>query len=287
MSSASITACVPSTYQHSRGHAGMISESPATIQRAACQELETRPRHAPARRTRENPQSAVGLKKLVHDLRESLAVIMLATDGALRSARSPGSTETLKLIREEAVRAEQIMQSTIERACGAVSKPPANLNSVAQRAVAAAQRYCDAWTDHRPAWDVDLARPAPWVEMDGVAIEQVIVNLMKNAVESSAGAVRITLRTVCKPELAEVIVSDNGGGIPRESLPRIFEPHYSTKHGAAARGLGLSICSELVTAHGGKLRVQSEVGRGSVFTVELPRANRRPTEAARRGEIAS
>ncbi|HEY7820775.1 MAG TPA: ATP-binding protein, partial [Vicinamibacteria bacterium] len=71
---------------------------------------------------------------------------------------------------------------------------------------------------------------------------------------------------------------DNGHGIPTESLPRIFDPGFTTKGVGVGTGLGLSIAYRIVSNHGGALKVRSEVGKGSEFTVEIP-IDRRPPKA--------
>ncbi|MEM9701053.1 MAG: ATP-binding protein, partial [Planctomycetota bacterium] len=74
----------------------------------------------------------------------------------------------------------------------------------------------------------------------------------------------------------EVSVKDTGAGIPREALPKIFEPFYSTKtlgdEAGGGTGLGLPLCRDVIEAHGGRIRVDSAVGHGTCFTLKFPRA---------------
>lgn len=246
------------------------SQSVDTMQRLADGTAGPRSSFESSTLDREIPSGFVALKEMVHELRDPLTLIMLAAGRALNSLRSGSAFDSLVMIREESVRVEQIMQGAMQRAtCQDVFKTVGNLNTVAQRAVATAQRYCEAAPRSRLTWTLDLTEPAPWIPMHAVAIEQVIVNLIKNAVESSDLALRIDVQTVNSPELAEVRVSDNGRGISRRALPRVFEQFVSTKRGGG-RGLGLSICNEIVTGHGGQILVQSELDLGSVFTIQLP-----------------
>ena len=70
-----------------------------------------------------------------------------------------------------------------------------------------------------------------------------------------------------------VAISDTGSGIPAENLSKLFEPFFTTKEGGKGTGLGLSISYEIIKKHGGEINVQSEVGKGSTFTVQLPMMN--------------
>jgi len=112
-------------------------------------------------------------------------------------------------------------------------------------------------------------------------IAQVIMNLVTNAAfaipDGREGEIVIRLHPGT-PGMVGIDVSDNGRGIAPELTERIFEPFFTTRPTGEGRGtgLGLAICNAIVTAHGGTIAVQSEVGKGSTFRVELPAA---PTEA--------
>lgn len=110
------------------------------------------------------------------------------------------------------------------------------------------------------------------VEINPGEIQQVLINLLVNARQSLAGTeqarVQISIRPV--PDGVVVEVSDNGPGVPQESLDRIFEPFFTTREMGQGVGLGLSISREIVTAHGGELRHQPSPQGGACFVVELP-----------------
>jgi signal transduction histidine kinase len=105
---------------------------------------------------------------------------------------------------------------------------------------------------------------------DAERIRQVLLNLLDNAAKASPEGASITLRTRADGERVAIEVSDHGRGIEADSLPRIFEPFYTTRPDGT--GLGLAIVQKLVTAHRGEIRVKSEPGTGSTFTVLLPAA---------------
>ena len=114
----------------------------------------------------------------------------------------------------------------------------------------------------------------PAILADKGKLAQVMINLLINAVqaleEGREKANRITLRTNHCDGVITIQVSDTGPGIPEHILPRIFEPFFTTKTRDAGTGLGLSLSSEIIRAHGGTIEVSSCVARGTTFTITLP-----------------
>jgi NtrC-family two-component system sensor histidine kinase KinB len=111
----------------------------------------------------------------------------------------------------------------------------------------------------------------PQVRADRGQITRVLVNLLNNAVRHSPNGGEVTVTARLIDSRLRVAVIDHGSGIPQEYVPRIFERFVqvpgATRGGA---GLGLSIAASIVHAHGGEIRVESEPGKGSEFTFELP-----------------
>jgi signal transduction histidine kinase len=99
-------------------------------------------------------------------------------------------------------------------------------------------------------------------------MQQVFVNLAKNAMQAMAKGGTLTVQSGGDSEVVWVSVADTGGGIPSEKLNRIFEPFYTTKK--KGTGLGLMIVQRIVRAHGGNIEIESQVGRGTTFRVRLP-----------------
>ncbi|HXV75019.1 MAG TPA: ATP-binding protein [Candidatus Polarisedimenticolaceae bacterium] len=106
---------------------------------------------------------------------------------------------------------------------------------------------------------------------DANQIEQAVVALLVNAVEAMPDGGRLTVAADGRASSVEIRITDEGCGIPREIQPQIFEPFFSTKSRAGGVGLGLSVAYGIVKRHGGEIDVQSEVGRGTTFVIELPR----------------
>jgi two-component system NtrC family sensor kinase len=101
-------------------------------------------------------------------------------------------------------------------------------------------------------------------------IEQVFLNIITNAMDSIRGKGNMTLITRKVNTSIEISIHDTGGGIPKEYLPRIFEPFFSTKLNKGGTGLGLSICYEIVKSFGGDIFVESEQDKGTTFIISLP-----------------
>jgi PAS domain S-box-containing protein len=119
-----------------------------------------------------------------------------------------------------------------------------------------------------------LGRQLPVTPIDPTQIQQVLVNLIKNAAQAMTRGGPLTLQTGEGAEGIWVSVADTGGGIPQEQINRIFEPFYTTKK--KGTGLGLMIVQRIVRAHGGRIELESQVGRGTVFRIWLPLHERRP-----------
>jgi PAS domain S-box-containing protein len=119
-----------------------------------------------------------------------------------------------------------------------------------------------------------LARQLTAVPVDPTQMQQVLVNLVKNAIHAMTRGGTLTLQTGEGADGVWVSVADTGGGIPQEQINRIFEPFFTTKK--TGTGLGLMIVQRIVRAHGGRIELESHVGRGTTFRIRLPLHERRP-----------
>ncbi len=108
----------------------------------------------------------------------------------------------------------------------------------------------------------------PLAPLDPVQIQQVLVNLIKNAMQAMTAGGTLRLQTGEGSDGVWVSVADTGGGIPQEQINRIFEPFYTTKR--KGTGLGLMIVQRIVRAHGGRMDLESHLGRGTTFRIWLP-----------------
>ncbi len=115
-----------------------------------------------------------------------------------------------------------------------------------------------------------LGQGLPHIMVDSHMIEQVLMNLILNAVQAMKNGGVLTIRTTVAEGLCRVDVCDTGSGIPASVLPRVFDPFFTTKGEGEGTGLGLSVNLGIVERHGGEILVESEVGKGTVFTLCLP-----------------
>ena len=117
----------------------------------------------------------------------------------------------------------------------------------------------------------------PDVPVNGNQIQQVLLNLLINARQAmpDGGDLIVRVKHDTQTNTVDLVVRDHGKGIPKDKLPRIFDPYFTTKSGPDATGkggtgLGLATCKDIIQAHEGKIRVESQVGKGTCFTIKLP-----------------
>ena len=120
----------------------------------------------------------------------------------------------------------------------------------------------------------ELVRSLPLAPVDPAQFKQVLVNLIKNAMQAMTRGGQLAVATGQASDGVWVSIGDTGGGISPEKINRLFEPHYTTK--AKGTGLGLMIVQRIVREHGGRIEVESRVGQGTTFRVWLPLQERQP-----------
>ncbi|MGH7255877.1 MAG: PAS domain S-box protein, partial [Nitrospirales bacterium] len=143
----------------------------------------------------------------------------------------------------------------------------ADLNAIVDRVLVLTTHL---FTANKVRLDKALQPDLPALLVDPHMIEQVLMNLILNAVQAMRDGGVLTIRTTIREDECRILVEDTGYGIPQQLLSRIFDPFFTTKGTGEGTGLGLSVSLGIVERHGGRILVDSEVDRGTVFTVCLP-----------------
>lgn len=216
---------------------------------------------------------------VAHDFNNLLTVILGSVDQLRqRLAEPPGGTcEALDAIERAAEQAAGVTRSLLTFSHNLPSeRTPVNLCGVVERAGRLLQRLLPASIE----LEVDArCAPLPWVNADVTQLQQVILNLAVNARDAMPAGGKLFIGVTegapaggsSEPlDVARIVVRDTGQGIPVEVRDRIFEPFFTTKDRGQGTGLGLSIVHSVVEDHDGWVDVESEVGRGTTFTVTLP-----------------
>ena len=215
---------------------------------------------------------------LAHEINNPLSGILtyakllrkwLAHDDGGESRRQE-ICDSLDLIASESRRCGELVKNllTFSRTTP-MNLQATNLNQVLDQSLRLIQHQLDlAGIQVQPQLDPEL----PHVVCDGAQIEQVLLALMVNAMDAmpQGGNLWLTTEASKKDNTVRVIVRDDGTGISPEILPRMFEPFLTTKETGRGVGLGLAISRSILERHNGSIEVQSELGRGTTFTITLP-----------------
>ncbi|MDM8006592.1 MAG: CHASE domain-containing protein [Phycisphaerae bacterium] len=209
---------------------------------------------------------------IAHEINNPVGTILLAAENALELRKMHGSEavvdDCLKGIVSEARRCGAVIQGVLQFAQQErAPKTPASIESVLRRCV---ERIAVQAREMGAIMDVHLAPGLPDIPLNALQMEQAFVNLLRNALEAGGKGVRVVLRASVVDERLRVTVCDNGPGIPKEHLPRIFDPFFTTRRERGGTGLGLSLAHGIVVEHGGQISVQSQLGVGTTFVVDLP-----------------
>ena len=150
-----------------------------------------------------------------------------------------------------------------------INLQPADISAVVNRCYRLVQHQLEL---SNIQWQAEIAPGLPLVICDSAQIEQVLLALIMNAIDAMPRGGNLWVRAAAASSGGELElrVRDDGSGIAPEILSQIFEPFLTTKERGHSVGLGLAISHSIVERHGGRIEVQSEVGRGTTFTVRLP-----------------
>jgi signal transduction histidine kinase len=218
---------------------------------------------------------------LAHEIRNPLGAIKGAAE-YLEPSRSSSKddAELLQVIVEEANRLNSVVSQFLDYARPfRATLAPTGLNEIVRKTA----KLVEAREGQPQALVTLVLDPQlPPIEVDAEQVKQVLLNLVINAIEATGDRgtpVEIATRYLPERDRVELSVRDRGEGIAKDQLDHIFIPFFTTK--PRGTGLGLAVCQRIIANHGGDIRVESERGLGTTFTVRLPARTRRSEPVAR------
>jgi two-component system phosphate regulon sensor histidine kinase PhoR len=228
------------------------------------------------------------VSKVSHELRTPLTSIRMFAEMLQRDDKSSEETEVcLRVLQEETLRLSERIERLLDWGRMEAGRHVYQLRLDSVRAIVnEAVEAFDATHVGRPhALDVEVEPNLPELIVDRGALVDAVVNLLNNAVKYSGDDKSIALRASADARDIRLVVSDNGIGIPRREHKRIFQKFYRVDERLSrvveGSGLGLAIVRHVVSGHGGRVEVDSDVGHGSRFTIVLPRPSEEQLREAR------
>lgn len=216
-------------------------------------------------------QMATGI---THELNQPLTAIRAFADNALTFMRRGQAEQAMDNL-EHISRASERMGSIISQLKGFARKNPGAIAEVdVQTAIQSAVRLLQNEIERRGVQVQIHATDAVRVHGDIVRIEQVLINLIRNALDAVENCAlrEIVIRLESEHDVANIVISDNGPGIPEQVIQHLFEPFFTTKETGQGLGLGLAISSSIVQAMNGSLCARNHAGGGAEFIVSIPLA---------------
>ena len=240
--------------------------------RSAIAERENRLRSAQAELIHREKLAAMGrlVAQLSHEINNPIYNIQNCLEVLdRRGDPDDPNREFLDLAREELQRMAVLTRQLLDQSRPLADRArPLHLNHLVQRVASLARARIEGQgIELRMRFDPEL----PTVVAHPDAIQQVLANLVDNAIDAMPEGGVLTLRTLAGRDAVNVEVEDSGSGIAAADLPHIFEAFYTTKPEVRGIGLGLFVSDGIVRGHRGRLSVDSAPGRGSRFTMQLPR----------------
>ncbi len=208
---------------------------------------------------------------VAHEINNPIGTIILYSH-TLRKEFPEGDhrREDLEMIVSEAMRCKDIVRDLLNFARQSrVTKEPTDLKKLIKEVFSIIKPEAEV---KNIKMDAQFDESVPTVMIDRIQISQVLVNIMKNSIDaiSGEGEIKVNITLNKSGEDVEIKVSDNGCGIKHENLSKLFTPFFTTKDMGKGTGLGLAIAYGVIKMHSGNISVESEPGKGTIFTISFP-----------------
>jgi two-component system, NtrC family, sensor kinase len=256
----------------------LVEELESTLEVLQRSHQDTRDRLVKTERLASMGQISAGV---AHEINNPLSTILLYSHMLLKAHRDGDSeSDDLQMIVNEANRCRSIMRGLLDFARQSrVVKTPTDLGALVRDVADSLLMKCaHLGPGGGPVRVTAEVQPGlPLLMLDGEQVRQMLVNLVQNGLDAlpgSGGEVSMSAGMDESGNLAVLKVRDTGSGMPPEMLTEIFTPFYTTKQLGQGTGMGLSIVYGVVKMHAGDISVDSEVGKGTTFTIRLPVADR-------------
>ncbi len=202
---------------------------------------------------------------VAHEINNPLTAISLHTQIMLKKKWDDKTDNRLEIINKETDRAARIVKRLLEFAHQ--SEPKINSVDINREIDKVLNVLEPQLKGTKITADLTLL---PFIMADREQIQQVIINMVTNSIQSITTDGELIIKTAAKNDHIEISITDNGCGIAQDNIARVFDPFFTTKIPGEGTGLGLSICYGIIKKHNGSIDVKSEVGAGTTFTIRLP-----------------
>ena len=256
--------CLPYLLEQSKKIYQQLKKSHSQLQ-ISHQELE----QAQAHLLRTEKLASLGQLSagVAHEINNPLGTIMIYAHLLLKGLdKEDPRREDLELIISEANRAKEIVQGLLSFARETkLRQGQMNVNDLLEDVLGL---IVNQSLFHNIKMEKSFAQDMPTIIADETKLKQVFLNIILNAAQAMEGTGKLTISTIIDKKRIKIKIQDTGPGIPPEIMGKLFSPFFTTKE--KGTGLGLAISYGIVERHGGKIDVNSDLGKGSTFTISLP-----------------
>ncbi len=214
---------------------------------------------------------------IVHEINNPLATIAACSE-ALEQRLDEGAfgdsdaasdlTEYLGLMKSEAFRCKTITTGLLD--FSRVRTGQRSDVDLGEIVLSAANLISHQKRGNSITHSVDVEPDLPFVSADAGQLQQAVIALGTNAIDAMPEGGKLTFRVFARGNRVAIEVEDTGMGISQENMPKIFEPFFTTKEVGRGTGLGLAVCYGIISEHGGRISVRSNIGKGTTFSIFMP-----------------